>query len=105
MNMLHEKAEEAAGVDWDGEEVVVNPRGRMQTQDPVLRYHAALGGMGISALPHYVVSQAIQSGRLVDVFPDHPLDLGPIWALHLTRRHTPRRIELFLDFLVDELAR
>lgn len=91
--------------DWDGEEIAIVPRGRLATQDPVARYHAALGGMGICALPQYVVTPAIARGELIDVFADHPLDLGPIWALHLTRRHTPRRIEVFLDYLVEELTR
>ncbi len=90
--------------DWEGEEIAITPQGRMATQDPVARYHAALGGMGICALPQYVVTPAIARGDLIDVFPEHPLDLGPIWALHLTREHTPARIQLFLDYLVQELA-
>lgn len=83
--------------------VVIDPRGPLQTDDPVSRYHATRGGMGIGALPAYVIREPVRRGDLVVLFPDHPIRLGDIWALHHPYERTPRRIDAFLDFAVSEL--
>ncbi len=90
--------------DIDGERVVIEPDGPLQTEDPVARYYATLGGMGIAALPRYVIREAVQRGELEILFPKNPLRLGQIWALHLSRDHVPARISVFLDFAVTELG-
>lgn len=87
----------------DGERVVIDQDGPLQTDDPVARYYATIEGMGIAALPSYVVQGAVSRNELEILFGDHPLELGQIWALHLSREHVPARISVFLDFLVTEL--
>lgn len=83
--------------------VVIEPDGPLQTEDPVARYYATQGGMGIAALPGYVVREAVARGALEVVFPEYPLHIGQIWALHTSRTHVPARIRAFLDFAVEEL--
>lgn len=83
--------------------VVIDPRGPLQTDDPVARYHATRGGMGIGALPAYVIREPVKRGDLVVLFPDHPLRLGDFWALYHPHERVPRRIEAFLEFAVHEL--
>ncbi|QED30125.1 LysR family transcriptional regulator [Microvenator marinus] len=83
--------------------VVVNPRGPLQTDDPIARYYATRGGMGIGALPAYVIRGPVDRGDLEVLFPEYPLDIGEVWALHAPREVVPRRISLFLDFAVLEL--
>lgn len=88
----------------DGERVTIVPDGPLQTEDPVARYYATLGGMGIAALPVYVARRAVARGELEVLFEAHPLRLGQIWALHMSREHVPARISVFLDFAVEELG-
>ena len=90
--------------DVDGERIAIIPEGPLQTQDPVARYYATLGGMGIAALPSYVARGAVRRGELEILFVEHPLRLGQIWALHLSREHVPARISVFLEFAVEELS-
>lgn len=90
-------------LEYEGERVAIEPDGPLQTDDPVSRYYATLGGMGIAALPSYVIREAVRDGRLEVVFQECPLRLGDIWALHVSRAHVPARIQAFLDYAVEEL--
>jgi len=83
--------------------VSISPRGPLQTSDPIARYYATRGGMGIGALPAYMIRDAVKRGDLTVVFPNMPLNVGEIWALHAPREQVPRRIQVFLDFAVQEL--
>ena len=87
-----------------GERVEIEPDGPLQTEDPVARYYATLHGMGIAALPAYVAGDAVARGDLEVLFGAHPLDLGYIWALHVSRDRVPRRVEAFLEFTLEELG-
>jgi DNA-binding transcriptional LysR family regulator len=90
--------------DVDGQRVEINPRGPLQADDPIARYFAATGGMGITVLPSLVARDAVKTGELVLLFEENPLHLGPIWALHAARETTPARVEVFLEF-AGELGR
>lgn len=85
----------------DRRRVAVHPRGPLQADDPIARYYAAIGGMGIAALPALVVRDAVDSGELEMLFEKTPLKLGPIWALHASREHVPARVEVFLNFAAE----
>lgn len=87
--------------DVDGDRVEIEPRGPLQADDPIARYFAAIGGMGITVLPALVARDAVKSGELVLLFEEHPLKLGPIWALHAARETTPARVEVFLEFAAE----
>lgn len=90
--------------DFEGEAVVIEPRGPLQTDDPVVRHAATLGGMGIAALPTYVIREAVARGELEVLFGGSPLRIGSIWALHASAGRTPARIAAFLEFAMAEFA-
>ncbi|MEZ4433919.1 MAG: LysR family transcriptional regulator [bacterium] len=89
---------------FEGEAVVIEPRGPLQTDDPVVRHAATLGGMGIAALPAYVIREAVTRGELEVLFEESPLRIGGIWALHAATGRTPARVAAFLDFAVAAFA-
>lgn len=64
-------------------------------------YHAALAGMGITALPSFVVDDALRGGRIERVLPDWRLMTATIYAAMPTRMHVPARTRVFMDFLVE----
>jgi len=64
-------------------------------------YHAALAGMGITALPSFVAEDALRSGRMERVMPDWRIMTMSIYAAMPTRMHVPARTRVFLDFLVE----
>lgn len=64
-------------------------------------YAAALAGLGASALPSYVVDDALKQGRLERVLPGWSLSVLHLFATYPSRRYMPMRTRVFLDFLIE----
>lgn len=65
--------------------------------DPLLR--ASIEGLGIAALPSFVVEQALAAGQLCQVLPGWLMQCFGIYAALPTRKLMPARTRVFLDFL------
>lgn len=64
-------------------------------------FSAALAGLGIAALPSFVVEDAFRASALERVLPDwHGVTLT-LYAAMPTRKHVPARTRAFVDFLVE----
>jgi DNA-binding transcriptional LysR family regulator len=85
-----------------GEPKTVRIKGRMRSNFGESLRHAALLGAGISMHPTYMVDDDIKAGRLVIVLPKYQPTGLDIYAVYPTRRNTPSRVRLFLDFLMAE---
>lgn len=83
--------------------------GPVQTITNALGLRAAtLEGLGISLLAHWLVDDDIQSGRLIDCFPDRTVTpLGPaepaLWLVRPERRYTPRAVDAVRESLIELL--
>lgn len=63
---------------------------------------AALAGLGVVALPSYMVAEALASGRLERLFPDMPMERHyTLHAAYPSRQYLPARTRVFMDFLVE----
>ncbi|WCE03402.1 LysR family transcriptional regulator [Pseudoxanthomonas sp. JBR18] len=60
---------------------------------------AALAGFGIIQPPAMGVRQLLASGELVEILPDAPAEPMPLTLLYPQRRHLPRRVAAFMDWL------
>jgi DNA-binding transcriptional LysR family regulator len=87
----------------DGTTIV--PDGPLDTNDGGALKLAALKGAGIVHLLRIAVAEELAGGQLVAVLPDLPLPSLPVHALHAFGRQTPRRVRLFIDFLVARFAK
>jgi DNA-binding transcriptional LysR family regulator len=65
---------------------------------------AALIGAGIAQCPWVGVRPALQAGRLVRVLPGYEPAPLPVHLVQSQRRHTPRRVQVFMDWLAQLLA-
>jgi DNA-binding transcriptional LysR family regulator len=65
---------------------------------------AAIAGLGIAQLPHYLAAQALAEGRLVAVLGDYAVDRGNIWLVSPPARSPSPRVRAFAEFL-SELIR
>ncbi len=64
-------------------------------------FAAALAGLGITALPSFVIEDALRARALERVLPDwHGITLT-LYAAMPTRKHVPARTRAFVDFLVE----
>jgi len=60
---------------------------------------AALAGLGIIQVPRVGVVQALASGQLVEVLPELRAEPMPVHLLYAQRRHLPRRVAVFMEWL------
>ena len=64
----------------------------------------ALQGAGIACLSRFMVEQDIQDGRFIALLEDQiQIKEQKIHAVYYQQNYVPKRIRLFIDFLVEKL--
>lgn len=87
----------------DGEALVAPVQGRVVVNDLDAVCDAALAGMGIARLGAHHVMDHLRSGRLVRVLPQWHAAPGAIQLYYPHFRHTPPKLRVLVDYLVDSL--
>ena len=67
-------------------------------------YHAALQGLGLVGMLSVHAQPYIRSGALVRVLPQWIGERWQVWAGYAGRRHVPRKVQAFLEFLQTEFG-
>jgi DNA-binding transcriptional LysR family regulator len=84
-----------------GEERQIRAGGRLTVNNGESLMRAAEAGIGISMVPSFMLGDALASGRLVELLPDHlPEPLG-IHALYPQGRFPQPKLRAFIDYLVE----
>jgi DNA-binding transcriptional LysR family regulator len=73
------------------------------TDDLGMLHEAARFGLGIGALPSYLVADDLHAGKLALVLPRERLPGFRAHAVLPSGRHVPRRVRAFVDFLAARL--
>lgn len=81
----------------------VEVRGSVVSDDLALLHETARRGLGIAALPSYLVADDLRSGTLTRVLPREHLPTFTAHALLPSGRHVPRRVRAFVDHLAANL--
>jgi DNA-binding transcriptional LysR family regulator len=89
--------------DWEfhrgGQVLPVRVEGRLLVSDAGALVEACLAGAGVAQmLAVGAVGPLIQSGALIDLFPDWAEERYPLYALYPARRHPPAKVRAFVDF-------
>jgi DNA-binding transcriptional LysR family regulator len=82
-------------------EVRVLPQSRICVDDGDAIVRAAILGMGIGQVPHYMVVEPIARGELVELLPSLRPAASPIAAVMPTARLVPARVRVFLDLVAS----
>ena len=89
------------------EEIAVNSV--IQANNAQLLRQAAVDGLGVAMLAHWLVQADLQAGRLVQVLPAYEVNPGPmdvaLYALYQANRRGSGKIRAFVDLLAGHLAR
>ena len=88
----------------NGKPLTVSLCGRMRANNGELLRDAAIGGLGITYLPLFIVGSALKSGKLVRVlneFRTPPLALSAVYPQH---RQGARPVQALIEFLKETLA-
>jgi DNA-binding transcriptional LysR family regulator len=64
-----------------------------------------LADLGLIQIPAYDVRDHIRAGELIEVLPNHRAEPLPMTLLYSHRRHLPRRVQVFADWLIALLER
>ncbi|MEL6769298.1 MAG: LysR family transcriptional regulator [Pseudomonadota bacterium] len=91
--------------DVDGEVVrhTLDPALVVNSVDAILQ--ASEAGIGIAQLPSFLVAEALETGRVVQVLPERRFDRFPYSIVYQDRRLVPPRIRAFVDFLGSSTTR
>jgi DNA-binding transcriptional LysR family regulator len=79
------------------EQVRIRPR--LRTDNGEMLRAAAVAGLGLCILPSFIASPAIQSGEIVPVLRDYPLEEGGVHVVMPPGRATTARVRALVDFL------
>ncbi|WP_038900796.1 LysR family transcriptional regulator [Dickeya dadantii] len=89
--------------DSTGELVDIQVSSRMRFNDLEVVADAAVEGMGIAWLPHWLIRERIQRGALVEIWGDRPGAVMECYAVWPAAHHLPLRCRLAIDVLAAEL--
>nr|WP_216664565.1 LysR family transcriptional regulator [Dickeya dadantii] len=89
--------------DSTGELVDIQVTSRMRFNDLEVVADAAVEGMGIAWLPHWLIRERIQRGALVEIWGDRPGAVMECYAVWPAAHHLPLRCRLAIDVLAAEL--
>lgn len=72
--------------------------GQVLMTDVATMITACLNGVGIAQILALGVQDLLDSGRLVELFPNWPGETFPLFALRPTKRLAPAKVDAFIDF-------
>lgn len=84
----------------------VRVRGDFCTDNGGALVAAATNGLGVVLVPRWLASDAIQRGELVHLLQDYELRPAttPLYAVWAPGSHTPPKVRVFVDFLMERFA-
>ncbi|MFJ3158534.1 LysR substrate-binding domain-containing protein [Pseudomonas protegens] len=88
--------------------VTVGGRGRYAANHTGVRLDAVLQHLGIGSLPYFTARHALEQGLIVQVLPEWTFLAsyhGGAWLLHSPTRYLPPKLRVFIDYLVECLAK
>jgi DNA-binding transcriptional LysR family regulator len=101
-------AANACPYEWEfrrgGEVIPVRPAARLMVSDVGAMLSACEAGVGIAQIMQLGSSDLLAEGRLVELFPDWPGELFPLYALYPSRQLRAAKVRAFIEFTVDLLS-
>lgn len=88
--------------------VTVGVSGRYAANHTGIRLDSALQHLGIASLPYFTARQGLADGSLVQVLAEWDFIAsysGDAWLLHSPTRYLPPKLRVFIDFLVEKMAK
>lgn len=84
-----------------GQRLSVAVDGSLHTNDDHTLRRAAIDGCGIVRMPRLFLADAIESGELIQIWPDEAAPPVTLAVVYPSRRELPRKVRAFVDYLVE----
>jgi DNA-binding transcriptional LysR family regulator len=89
----------------DGDRTIgVHPHGRFKADNGSALATAAVAGLGIAALPDFLVAEHLASGALVPVMTRYPIPDAGIYVVRPPGQHPPRKIRVLTELLIEHFG-
>jgi DNA-binding transcriptional LysR family regulator len=88
----------------NGKTITVRPQGRFKADNGVALAVAAVAGLGIAALPDFLVDSHVASGALEPVLVDYPPPEIGIYVVRPPGEFAPRKVRVLIDILVERFG-
>jgi DNA-binding transcriptional LysR family regulator len=90
---------------WRGRECVsVAVNGRLTVTDSGTKLGACLAGFGVAQMIDLGLEHQLDTGALINLFPDWPDERFPLYVYYASRSHVPAKTRKFIDFIVASLG-
>ncbi|EKT63282.1 LysR family transcriptional regulator [Providencia burhodogranariea] len=90
------------GLGAKGQQVLkIHTDGGLLINDAGVLHITCLAGVGIAQMFELGNEQQLASGELIDLFPDWPGEIYPLYAFYPSRRFTPAKVRVFIDFCLE----
>lgn len=97
-----------SGTNWilngDNGPITIPLRGNLRANNGEVLRDVAVAGMGIVALPSFIIGEELRAGTLVELLPECVPQTQAIHAVYPHRRHLTPKVRAFVDFLVDRFG-
>lgn len=95
--------------DWEfrnGKEVLpVKVSARVLVSDVGAMLSACEAGAGIAQILQFGSNHLLESGALINLFPEWPGEVFPLYALFPSRHHQPAKVRSFLEFCLGVIEK
>ena len=83
-----------------GETVAVRPSGRLRANNGEAALPAVIAGLGIAAMPEFIVRAEVADGRLEPILPQWSGSRGNLYLITPPNGPRPARVQVLADFLI-----
>jgi DNA-binding transcriptional LysR family regulator len=87
-----------------GKTIAVRPRGRFKADNGVALLAAALAGLGVAALPDFLIEAHIASGALSPLLADYPPPEAGLYIVRPPGDFPPRKVRVLTDILIEHFG-
>jgi DNA-binding transcriptional LysR family regulator len=89
----------------DGDKIItVHPQGRFKADSGVALVSAAVAGLGVAALPDFLIDDYVKSGALVPILVRYPLPEAGIFLVRPPGQHPSRKVRVLMDLLIEHFG-
>lgn len=88
----------------NGKEVSIHPQGRFKADNGSALLAAALAGLGIAALPDFLVDGPIAADTLIPILTDFPSPEAGIYVVRPPGSVAPRKVRALIEILIERFG-
>ena len=85
----------------DGESVAVKVQAAFSSNAYLVLRKAALKALGVAMVPHSIVAEDLDTGRLIELMPQMLLPERPLYAVFAPGDAPPKKVRCFVTFLTN----